>query len=199
MNPIDEKFFYLMEILDGEWQFFGDNDGVLTERKNLSGSNIACFRSNGLVNADAAGLFDYVLQKYDSFDSMKKYDSEITHYEILEKISEDARVCYQVNSLGWPIWPRDIVYLQTTKKIGDAYWIYMYSVDSQLKPEQPDKYVRAKVTISAYGFIPEGDSTRVYRIAHVEPGGSIPAAIINAYANKTAKIIKELKNNFSSA
>lgn len=61
---------------------------------------------------------------------MKEHDKKILEFEIIEKISDHSKICYQINSLGWPIWSRDFVYVQTTKCIDNEYWIYMYSTES---------------------------------------------------------------------
>ena len=196
MDKADSKFTELIELLDGEWDIVKYDNDIVTERKFLPGCDIACFKSSGYVDADPEDLLDYVLSVYDSSENMKKHDPEITHYEIIRELEDETRICYQINSLGWPIWPRDLVYLQTVHQEDDSYWIYMYSIDAEEKPEQKDKYVRAKLNISAYGFIPEDEGCIIYRIAHVDPAGSIPTGIINNYANKTANMIKELKIKF---
>ena len=197
MEKVETKFVELMELLDSEWNIVKYENDIATERKFLPGCDIACFKSTGYVKADPGDLMEYVASIYDSTENMKKHDPEITHYEVVHDLTDDTRLCYQINSLGWPLWPRDLVYLQTIRKEDDAYWIYMYSVESEDKPEQNDKYVRANLNISAYGFIPKDDGSVVHRIAHVDPGGSIPVGIINNYANKTANMIKELKIKFS--
>lgn len=198
MNREQEKFSELVTLLNSEWQPVKNDDGIITEKKQMPGSNIACFKSYGHIDADPDELFDYVYRVYDSQENMKEHDSDVTEYEIIEKFKEnDARICYQVNSLTWPLWSRDLVYYQTTRQVDDEYWLCMYSIESDKKPEQKDKFVRAQLNISAYGFIPDDDGTAVYRIAHVDPCGSIPAAVVNSYANKTTSMIKELKKNFS--
>ena len=197
MEKVETKFVELMELLDSEWNIVKYENDIATERKFLPGCDIACFKSTGYVKADPGDLMEYVASIYDSTENMKKHDLEIINYEVVHDLTDDTRLCYQINSLGWPLWPRDLVYLQTIRKEDDAYWIYMYSVESGDKPEQKDKYVRANLNISAYGFIPKDDGSVVHRIAHVDPGGSIPVGIINNYANKTANMIKELKIKFA--
>ena len=200
-GPIDssEKIKFLTKLMnDDDWELFKTETGVLTERKFIRNSDIACFRSSGFVYASPEDLLNYVSQIYDSFESIKQYDNDVTHYEVVvDKLTDDSRLCYQVNSLSWPIWSRDVLYVQMMKKVDDSYWLVMYSVESPIRPIQADKYVRAVINISAYGFTPENDGCRVCRIAHIDPQGSIPVSVINSYADKTSNVIKRLQQIYS--
>lgn len=192
----EEKFAELRNILKSEWQLVKKEDNITIEKKILPGSEIACFKAMGHVNAEAKILFDYVRHVYDSFDGMKEHDKKILEFEIIEKINDNTKICYQINSLVWPIWSRDLLYVQTTKFIDNEYWIYMYSTESDKKPIQKDKYVRAKLNISAFGFVPDKNGTMVYRIAHIDPAGNIPTKVINSYASKITTMIYALRKRF---
>lgn len=203
MDQFDEKINLLSKIINDttDWETVNEANGITSQRKMMSGSNIACFKSFGLVNAGAEKLKSFVWNVYDNELSMKKYDPEMLRYQIIEDLSvspnsgELARLCYQINKLPWPLWSRDLVYLQRSFDTPDGSFILMYSVESNATPRQDDKYVRANINISAYGFT-QVDVNRcmVYRIAHIDPAGLIPTNVINSYASKTTKMIEQLKN-----
>lgn len=194
MDQLDEKIDFLNELLDDDgWQTTSNDNNVYTQKMFLHGSDIASFRSFGFVNADAASVMNYVWNAYSDPNQIKMYDPDVVHYEIIKFINKNTRLCYQINKLPWPIWKRDLVYLQTRIIDNDASCIIMYSVDSSANPEEPNKYVRVFVNISAYVFKPVKDGCIVYRIVHVDPMGDIPPLIVNKYAGKTARIIKDLQ------
>ena len=190
----DQKFKSMIDLMNKEdWELVKCEDNVVTERKFLENSDIACFRSSGFVEANPEDLLEYVSKIYDSFESVKQYDNDVIKYEVVEQLSDESRLCYQVNSMPWRIWARDVLYIQMVKKKGNNYWLFMHSVESPIRPLQNDQYVRAVINVSAYGFVPENDGCRVYRVAHINPGGLIPISVINNYADKTATVIKRLQ------
>lgn len=189
-----EKIKLLQSLMKNKnWELFKFENGISTERKYLKNSDIACFRSSAYIDTSAEDLLDYVTKIYDTFESVNQYDQDVVQYEIIKKLTDESRLCYQINSMPWPIWFRDLLYIQIIKKIDNAYWFYMYSVESDIKPKDESKYVRAIVNISAYIFFPENSGCRIYRIAHIDPSGSIPTNLINNYADKTSTVIKRLK------
>ena len=174
---------------DDGWENINTADGITTQRKFLPNSSIACFRSHACIDKPINELMDFVWQVYSNFDSVKRYDPEVEQYQIIKEFDCDTRLCYQVNKLPWPIWSRDMVYMQ--HRVNNC--IVMYSVDVDSVPRRDDVYVRAMVNISAYVFEKTQAGTMVYRIAHVDPSGNIPAGVVNSYANKTRNLISHFR------
>jgi len=198
MNVVDEKFKLLTDLMNNdEWQLVKKSEEIVTERKFLEGSDIACFRANGFVNAVPDDLFKYIWDIYHEESGIKKYDNTAIFYQVVGIPKDLVRICYQINNLGWPVWPRDMIYLQTVKTTKNgSKWIYMYSIESGDFPPKPEKYVRAFINISAFGIVPEENGCRVYRLAHVDPSGSIPASVVNSYAEKGGLVINDLRKQF---
>lgn len=208
MECINDKYNYLIELMNNpKWEVIDGNDNIVTEELYMSNSEIKCYRSHGLVNSTAQTLMDFVWNTYNKA-SLQKYDADIKSFDVVvdwknidfnDKYKRHIkkmkpRMCYQIYSLPWPIWPRDALYLQCKKVDGDKCWIFMFSVDSDLVPPHDDEYIRAKINIAAFGFIPEEKGTRVYKIVHIDPAGSIPLGLVNTYHSKTTIMINELQN-----
>ncbi|XWV25822.1 START domain containing protein [Tupanvirus soda lake] len=198
MQVSDEKLTFLNQLVDdNDWEVVLESEGITTQKKILHGSDIACFRSYGVVNADMDDLMEYVWNTYSSFDSVRSYDLDVSEYGIISNLDQNTRICRQVNSLPWPMWPRETVYLQRSEDCAGASYIYMYSVECNEVPRQDNKYVRAIINISAYVFRPTIDGCMVYRIAHVDPCGLIPVSLVNSYATKTTNMIRHLKSIYN--
>lgn len=200
MDRTDIVFKFLTDLMnEDKWQLVKQEDDIITEKINIAGSEIGCYRANAFINYDPEELLQHVWKMYDDSDAVKKNDNSITFYQVVAKPQEDIKISYQVNSLGWPIWPRDMLYLQTIRTAkNNSKWIIMYSVESEDFPPKPDQCVRANITISAFGFVAENNGCRIYRLAHVDPAGSIPPSIVNIYADKISGIVRDLRRDLAN-
>lgn len=216
MDQREEKLTFLQELLaDQSWETVSNNEEILLQRRFLKNSPIACFKASGIVDADAESLVKFVWDTYNDESGIKKYDTDMASYTVVENFDENTRLCYQINNLSWPLWSRDVSYLQCkivdgnaceqssqhdlpVKGQGNTTYILMWSVDSNATPRQDDKYVRAHINVSAYVFEQRDNGCMVHRIAHIDPAGVIPVSIINSYAEKTTHMIKNLRAEFCS-
>lgn len=197
MEYIQEKLQLLKNLISSDkWLLVKNVDNVTTKKKFFEDSNIACFSSNGLIKADTNKLSNFVWNVFSSEENMKKYDPNIVKYEVVQNIDDNTRICHQINSLPWPIWPRELVFLQSKVVEPDGTYIYMYSLDTEKVPKQTDKYVRATINISAFAFKAQQNNTLVYRLGHIDPAGMIPTAIINNYGDKTRNMILHMRTIF---
>ena len=196
MELLEDKLAYLGVLFDSDgWRNAGIQGDIVSETLPVPGSSINCFRSSARIKATAADIVDYVWHTYDSRELME--DDEILEYEIVENITPNARVCRQVNKLPWPLWPRETVYIQHRFEHEGVVYILAYSVDHPKAPLQPTKYVRSISRVSGYVLMPSTDGTLVYRIAHVDPAGYIPASIVNSCATKTTVVLHRLAIKFA--
>lgn len=206
MDKLYEKLNWIKELVTEtkllsktgvpDWEFVKQIDNMTMLRRFLPGSDIACFKSNGLIAANTRMLSDYIWKTFNSEENMKVNDGNILKYEVVENIDENTRICHQINSLPWPLWPREFVFIQSRVIEPDGTYIYMYSVDHKKVPPQPTKYVRATINISGFVFKPKDNECMVHRLAHIEPNGLIPTAVVNNYSDKTMLMIRKMRNHF---
>ena len=122
---------------------------------------------------------------------------------MLEHGSYDLKIDYMLSNLPWPVWSRDFVILAGRRVDDKAAYHYQCSTDIDTKPTNPKKYVRGIVTFSGYLFeaadpgstYETSQNTRLVRILHVDPKGSLPGWLINAQATKQ---IADLINNIAA-
>ncbi|CAH6421660.1 START domain-containing protein [uncultured virus] len=196
MELLEEKLGHLGTLFDADgWRNAGVTGSIISETLDVPGSSINCFRSSVRITATAADIVDYVWRTYDSRELME--DDEILEYEIVETVTPNARVCRQVNKLPWPLWPRETVFMQHRFEHEGVVYILAYSTDHSKAPLQPAKYVRSISRVSGYVLMPSVDGTLVYRIAHVDPAGMIPASIVNSCATKTTAVLSRLAIKFA--
>jgi hypothetical protein len=198
MEIDNQKFNFLQQLLkDNSWTHVQTVNGITIEKKMLTGSEIACFQSKGIINCKFEELMQYVWNIYNDKENVCYFDPDVTEYAIIKNIDDHTKICRQVNSLPWPMWSRESVYLQKKITNVDASYIIMYSVDLDDVPVQPNKYVRSNINISAFVFEPYESCTMVRRIVHIDPAGNIPISIINSYATKTTNVISHLMSIYN--
>lgn len=190
MDQIDEKIKMIKEIFESSgWQVIQENKLLTTKKKFLLDSDIPCFLASGFVNQTPEKLINEIYHIYDNIDNLKVHNPEVIHYEIIQE-SDKTRICYHINQLQWPLWPRDLVYLQTVKKEENYCGLYMFSIDSENHPIDNKKYVRTILTLSAYIIKPQNEGSMLHRIIHLDPCGSIPVTLMNKYVDKVTNVIK---------
>eukprot|EP01120_Amphizonella_sp_Union-15-10_P006088 TRINITY_DN1900_c0_g1_i1.p1 TRINITY_DN1900_c0_g1~~TRINITY_DN1900_c0_g1_i1.p1 ORF type:complete len:236 (-),score=50.51 TRINITY_DN1900_c0_g1_i1:44-664(-) len=160
-------------------------------------SPIECYRVSGIVNASPSRLADIIWSR--TKEDWQIVDDAVVEWEIKQQIDDNTRIVYQVNKLTWPLWSRDLVYVQSRAVQGDTHVIAAKSIQYEPIPEYKDKYVRAELNVSAFVFAPgpEDGKTLASRIIHVDPAGSIPTAVVNATAKKVFKFIDSLNESIS--
>lgn len=197
MDKISHKLDLFIKLIeDNDWQTIEQTPHIVTQRRfTEENNNLACYRSYGHVKRNFKDLANYVLSLYDNHENARKFDNDISEYAVIASVDDHTRICRQVNSLPWPIWSRESLYLQTCKAYDESAYIIMYSIDHDNVPEQTDKYVRSNIIISGYAFISVPDGTIVHRLAQIHPGGYIPTSILNNYSSKCKIVIDHLQNH----
>jgi len=203
MNEFDNKIQFLNQLLDlddDSWITLNIKDDIITQKKNISGSSFVAYRSYSIINGNneqpkIGDMMNIIWNTYSNESNIKNYDSAISKYDV-KNIDNNTRIAYQINKLPWPLWSRDVHYLQKRIISTFASYLLMYSIDnSDIKNK---KCVRAIATISAYVFKPCGEKCIMYRIAHIEPGGIIPPFLTDQYIEKTTMMIKYFKQIYNS-
>eukprot|EP01087_Luapelamoeba_hula_P001260 TRINITY_DN10_c0_g1_i1.p1 TRINITY_DN10_c0_g1~~TRINITY_DN10_c0_g1_i1.p1 ORF type:complete len:206 (-),score=36.84 TRINITY_DN10_c0_g1_i1:52-669(-) len=124
----------------------------------------------------------------------QKWSDDIEEWRVVETVDANTRVIHQVNKLTWPLWSRDAVLAQSRVTEGDNEYLIMFSVDHEGAPVQEKKYVRATVSTSLFAFEAAGSDTKVTRVVHLDPQGSIPSGLVNARSDAVLEIVQQLQD-----
>jgi hypothetical protein len=92
--------------------------------------------------------------------------------------SPDERVVYdQVESPM--VSNRDYTMVVRRQRDGDSCRI-RFETTRELAPKTPEGYVRIEKMHGGWDFEPKGDKTKVTYTMHADPGGSVPAFLVNS-------------------
>lgn len=150
------------------------------------GHSINVFGGSKVINSLRPKIVDFIWNNL-NHDLVKEYDPDCLRWEAKES-GPNKRIVYQLNKLGWPLWPRSFVSLWWKVELEDRTCFYYAATTDSDWPEKPTEDVRGTVTFSVLELIDEGlTQTRVTRLLHLDPAthmGSIPAAIVNMMASR---------------
>lgn len=166
--------------------------GTTLHKKHIETSDIPCYIVETTIKKNASDLASKIWDVTE--DIVKKYDHDITSWKEIEK-GDTWKVCHQTTAAPWPIWPRELAFSQVKIVEDNTIWLVAFSVDHEQVPLRDKEFVRAIIIMSIWGFTAVNENeTKVCRIVHVEPRGSIPTWVVNATVNKHVAIVENLGN-----
>ena len=158
------------------WQLQIKKDGISVSTRKVDGSPILEYKADVIVDAPlpkATSIFE------DDTKTPLWYHN-CTYAELVEGKIPDQRVSYIVLRLPWPVSERDSVF-QSVRSLDPESGTVTYS-QSALPTRLPERKGRIRVIYlnSVWRFTPLADGrTEIYFQQHSDPGGSIPAFLVN--------------------
>jgi len=189
INVLNSAKLYLTQP---KWLTIYNKDGTLVHKKDFNDiSSISCFILQKNIAKPKMELVNKIWNVDENI--VKKNDPEIKLWKKIEE-GDYWKVCYQINSTPFPIWNRDLSFVQTQLEENNIIWLVAYSIEHPNIPLQPNNYVRANIIMSIWKFVEiDKNNTEVTRIIHVEPKGNIPAFFINSSIDKHIKLLENLE------
>ena len=160
-----------------DWVLRKNENGITVYTRYAEGSNLKEVKVVNVVNSSLTGLVALLLD-------VKNYPNWIyacSEASTLSTISEQEQFQHQVTDVPWPVSDRDVV---SHFKISQDKGTKIITVINAGEPDRiPDKdgIVRVQHFQSTYRFTPLPDGkVKVEFELYVDPGGNIPAWLINA-------------------
>lgn len=176
-GPVAREFHATEDDNTG-WEKSGDDDGILSERKELPGNPVIAFRGAGVIDAPILRVASVLV---DNKRAQEWVDS-LTEARTLKKISLTEYVEY--DHIGTPFVLKDRDFVLYTKieanKTAKTLFLGLRSIDDTSAPKTD--YVRGQMSNSYY-FLRAIDDTHTYMIAeiHADPMGAVPKWIVNLF------------------
>merc|ERR1712093_246997 len=195
VTAAEKAFEQAKQLLsDNGWTPRKQGDGCTLEERELPGEPIKAFKVEGIINRPVKECGDKLWNFRQA--EWQKLDSDCELFNVVEE-GDDLRLVYQLNKIPWPLWQRDVSVLWRRIEEDGAFYFVATSIDNPKVPEYKDKYVRATLTFSLIALVPEGDSkTKFTRVLHVNPAGNIPAAFVNASADRMLQLPGKMEKVF---
>lgn len=178
-------------ICQGNWQLAKEQDDIKIFLKEAQGSNIKMLRLECLVTAKPPEILALLLD----IPATEKWIPQTKICRYLRRPSLTECFYYSELDMPWPVSNRDyVVHLQTTQH-PVTKWI---TVDANLvKGEVPEKKGIVRVHVSNVKWVlqpTQNGTTKLMYQLYTDPGGNIPAWVVNYFAKQAAiDIIKKLR------
>ena len=160
-----------------EWVLRKNENGIMVYTRYAEGSDLKEVRVVSEVNSTLSGCVALIMD-------LKNYPNWIyacSEASVLSVVNSQERYQYQVTDVPWPVSDRDVV--SDFKIVQDESTKVITTTNSNDPGHIPDKEGRVRVqqfnTTYRLSPLPNG-KVKVEFELYVDPGGSIPAWLINA-------------------
>jgi len=164
---------------ENPWALKMTAEGISVYTRKVEGSAIFEFKAAMTVDAPLAKI----IPLFEDVKGLTDWYYQCTHSELFKDEGPNDKILYIVLHLQWPVAERDSVF-RRIKSIDKKNSSISYNIQAlpELLPVKKGK-VRVLMINSVWRFtsLPNG-KTEVYFQQHSNPGGSIPAFLINEMA-----------------
>ncbi len=157
------------------WQLKRDREGIVVYTRKVSGSSILEYKATVTVHAP----IEKVIALFEDDQKLPQWYYQCVKFERLQDEGPGQKIFYFVIHLPWPVSERDSIFRRV--KFSDAHGVVSYTLSAlpEKLPFQKGK-IRVLYLKSLWRFTPLADGrTEIYFQQHSDPGGVIPAFIIN--------------------
>lgn len=174
------------------WTLVKEQDGIQVQTRKIADSPIAESLAKVTVESKLAPLVAIIL---DAGNQHHWIDS-VDHSESVEQISATRSYNYTLSKAPWPVADRDAVVLTEASQDPATHVV---QVRSHATPDRlPEKkgVVRVKKVDSLWTLTPQpGGKVEISYLVHSDPGGHIPAWLINSMiSDQPFNTLKNLRN-----
>jgi hypothetical protein len=175
-----------------KWDLKLDKDGLTVYTRTIAGSSIQEFRGEIVVKSNMGG----VLALIDSIPEYTKWMNDISHAERIKRLSRSTGYIYTIIDSPWPVTDRDLItyYIVKQDTASKTITIDLKNVKEYLPVK--NGIVRVPDMDGFWQLVPlsKGVTKVIYQV-HFDPGGVVPAAVVNAFITDTPRInLVNLKN-----
>jgi START domain-containing protein len=161
-----------------DWELVKSSDGIVVDRRVVSGSPLKEFRGRGVIDAPIADI----LAVFSDVGRATEWMDSCNGSRVVDDVSERVKVVYNRTHAPWPVSDRDAV-LRNVVTIDDderRVAIDFTAIDDTRAPAVKG-VVRMPFVRGHWYLWPaaDGKSTRVEYQVHASPGGALPNWIVN--------------------
>jgi len=163
------------------WKLSKDEDGIKIYQSEVKHSKFKSIK----VECTLEGTYDKLMTILNDVINQKKWVYNNVNATMLQRISANEFYYYSETHLPWPMTNRDaIIHLKMNKDSLDRFLkISAVSVPGYA-PEKSGMVRVPRSDISWYVTMPSAKTISIVYIFDAEPGGSLPAWVVNMFTDK---------------
>jgi hypothetical protein len=179
ISPFTIILIFILGFQTGDWRLDKNREGIKVYTREVDGFPIRQFsvHSHTTANLDA---IESVMRDLENYIS---WMPDVSSCELLEKEDENTYIYHMVINAPFPVSDRDIVARMQFQRTGSDVLKINYE-NRATYMEEIDKAVRIPYFKGYWEFTASGDSTIIKNQFLSDPGGSVPAWVINSFISK---------------
>lgn len=162
-----------------DWNLRKDQDGIQVYTRDVEGSNFDAFRGE----VDLEATLDEVLAFLKDVPNHREWMQNLTKSEQIGEINPEGYHSYGRVKAPWPVRDRDwVVRWEILDDAEETAVKVTFKKDDGVRPPVDDA-VRTGAFEGFWRLVPQDNGTTrvIYEVSHADPGGLIPAWIVNAF------------------
>jgi hypothetical protein len=178
------SFLLLSHSLPGQdWELRDEEDGIKVYTRPVSNSDIRAVKVETRIEATLSQLAAVILD----IPATGEWVYATKECRIEKTISPTEYIYYSELEVPWPVSNRDFI---VRVKVDHDPATNTMTVSGENLPaylEEKPGVVRVMQTVSTWTVVPEGKNLNIEFVLHVNPGGSIPAWLVNLFVTQGPK------------
>jgi ribosome-associated toxin RatA of RatAB toxin-antitoxin module len=181
MNKVTILTFCLFYIIPGfaqtDWELKKEDEGIKVYTRQADGSSIKAFKAEAIIEGKLSS-FVAVLKDVQSYSELF---TDMKEAKLIE-MSDTLQIHYTVTAAPWPVNDRSGVYSNSYSQRCDhkTVTVKVKALPGYIEDEK--NVVRITEAEGAWTFHPVGaNMVEVTFEMHIDPGGSVPAWVINMF------------------
>lgn len=159
---------------DSDWRLEKEEDGISIFTREMPGSPFLAVKATASIPVPVAVLAEFLGDGSECMSWRKMCESS----RVLEVVSEEERLVYQVLDLPWPISDRDLV-IRTLTEIDPATRTVTVDIETLSDAFPTQKYTRAETNAQIQLREIDADAAEFNYVIHVDLGGNLSPGLIN--------------------
>jgi hypothetical protein len=164
-----------------DWSMVKNNEWIQVFESNMDQSNFKKVK----VECTIDGTFDKLVEVLNNVENHKTWIYKTKHSYIIKRISESEYYYYTETALPWPLQNRDAVV--HIKFFRDSQNRFLKIAAVGVPDYLPTVNGKVRVPRSANSWVvtsPEPNKLKIAYVFEADPGGSLPAWLVNALVDK---------------
>lgn len=187
-------FYGTLSLSNTDWELQKNLDGIKVYTRSVDDWDIQEFKVITILNVKRYIIFDVLM----NVAEYSNWYPDIIESQVLNKVSNNEIYCYSKIDVPWPSTDRDgESHFKAVHNNEDKTTIISMEACSKYKAKQ-EGYIRMTKGYGFWKLTSKGDQTVVHYQYLSDPGGSIPAWLINMFIvdnpYNTVKALKEKVN-----
>jgi hypothetical protein len=174
-------FISITTVSAQDWKKVKDKDGIRIYQAEASNSSY----KNIKVECTIDGTFDKLMAILNDVSKHKEWVYNNKTSSVLKRISPVEFYYYTETTLPWPMSNRDaVIHLKMTKDSLNRFLNITAVADADYIPEKENKVRVPSSNINWHVTMPTSSTINIVYTFEADPGGSVPAWLVNSFADK---------------